>query len=121
MKKKKILKFIRNLLIIFFGSSILSVIALRFIPVYFTPLMFIRTAHAVRQGPIYAGQKSDGSFGYQDNYSPEAWLASESFVQNVSRNISQEKPGYLLHREKDLRDSRRERHRWPCREILPRW
>lgn len=44
--------------------------------------------YAVRQGPIYAGQKSDGSFGYQDNYSPEAWLASESFVQNVSRNIS---------------------------------
>ena len=34
------------------------------------------------------GKKSDGSFGYQDNYSPEAWLASESFVQNVSRNIS---------------------------------
>ena len=28
--------------------------------------------YAVRQGPIYAGQKSDGSFGYQDNYSPEA-------------------------------------------------
>jgi hypothetical protein len=24
--------------------------------------------YAVRQGPIYAGQKSDGSFGYQDNY-----------------------------------------------------
>ncbi len=44
--------------------------------------------YAVRQGPIYAGQKSDGNFGYQDNYSPEAWLASESFVQNISRNIS---------------------------------
>ena len=44
--------------------------------------------YAVRQGPIYAGQKSDGSFGYQDNYSPEAWLASESFVQNINRNIS---------------------------------
>ena len=44
--------------------------------------------YAVRQGPVYAGRKSDGSFGYQDNYSPEAWLASESFVQNISRNIS---------------------------------
>lgn len=50
MKKKKILKFIRNLLIIFFGSSILSVIALRFIPVYFTPLMFIRTAQQIIHG-----------------------------------------------------------------------
>lgn len=44
--------------------------------------------YAVREGPIYAGQKSDGSFGYQDNYSPEAWLASESFVKNVSKNMS---------------------------------
>ena len=44
--------------------------------------------YAVREAPIYAGQKSDGSFGYQDNYSPEAWLASESFVQNINRNIS---------------------------------
>lgn len=44
--------------------------------------------YAVRQGPIYAGEKSDGTFGYQDNYSPEAWLASESFVQNINRNIS---------------------------------
>lgn len=44
--------------------------------------------YAVREAPVYAGQKSDGSFGYQDNYSPEAWLAGESFVQNNSRNIS---------------------------------
>ncbi len=34
---------------------------------------------AVRQGPIFAGKKSDGTYGFQDNYSPEAWLASESF------------------------------------------
>ena len=44
--------------------------------------------YTVRQGPIYAGKKTDGSFGYQDNYSPEAWLASESFIQNINRNIS---------------------------------
>ncbi|MDL2309869.1 SusC/RagA family TonB-linked outer membrane protein, partial [Parabacteroides sp. OttesenSCG-928-B22] len=44
--------------------------------------------YAVRQGPIYAGQKSDGSFGYQDNYSPEAWMASPSFIHNLGRNIS---------------------------------
>ncbi|WP_201300976.1 TonB-dependent receptor [Sunxiuqinia indica] len=41
--------------------------------------------YAVREGPIYAGKKTDGSFGYQDNYSPEAWLASESF--NESNNV----------------------------------
>lgn len=44
--------------------------------------------YAVREGAIYAGQKTDGSFGYQDNYSPEAWLASESFVNNISKNLS---------------------------------
>lgn len=44
--------------------------------------------YAVRQPPITAGKKSDGSFGYQDDYSPEAWLASESFVNNISRKAS---------------------------------
>lgn len=34
----------------FFGSTILSVIAIRFIPVYFTPLMFIRTAQQIYDG-----------------------------------------------------------------------
>ena len=43
---------------------------------------------AVREGPIYAGQKTDGSFGYQDNYSPEAWLAGDSFYQSQSSNIA---------------------------------
>ena len=44
--------------------------------------------YSVRQGPIYAGRKTDGSFGYQDNYSPQAWMASPSFVHNLGRNIS---------------------------------
>lgn len=44
--------------------------------------------YAVREGPIYAGQKSDGSFGYQDNYSPEAWLAGESFIKDNDVNIT---------------------------------
>ena len=41
---------IRNLLLFFFGSSILAVIVLRFIPVYFTPLMFIRTTQQIIHG-----------------------------------------------------------------------
>jgi TonB-linked SusC/RagA family outer membrane protein len=39
---------------------------------------------AVREGPVYAGRKSDGTYGYQDNYSPEAWLASNSFYQGTN-------------------------------------
>jgi len=34
----------------FFASTILSVIAYRFVPVYFTPLMFIRCAQQVKSG-----------------------------------------------------------------------
>lgn len=44
--------------------------------------------YAVREAPIYAGRKSDGSFGYQDNYSPEAWLAGDSFTKNRANYVS---------------------------------
>lgn len=40
---------------------------------------------AVREGPIYAGKKSDGTYGYQDNYSPEAWLDSKSFTNRKNK------------------------------------
>lgn len=48
--KRKILKLVRNLLIIFFGLSMLTVVILRFVPVYFTPLMFIRTTQQIING-----------------------------------------------------------------------
>lgn len=46
-KIKKILKWV---VVVFFGSTILSVVALRFIPVYFTPLMFIRLGEQIAKG-----------------------------------------------------------------------
>lgn len=39
---KKIRTIIKWMVVAFFGTTILSVVALRFLPVYFTPLMFIR-------------------------------------------------------------------------------
>ena len=39
---KKIFKFIRWIVVAFFASTILSVVVLRFVPIFFTPLMFIR-------------------------------------------------------------------------------
>lgn len=42
---------------------------------------------AVREGPVFAGLKSDGTYGYQDNYSPEAWLSSPSFVNRKNKNF----------------------------------
>ena len=40
---KMFFRFIRKIIIFFFLASIISVILLRFVPVYFTPLMVIRT------------------------------------------------------------------------------
>lgn len=47
---KKFRAIIRWTLAAFFGSTILAVVALRFLPVYFTPLMFIRCYQQVCDG-----------------------------------------------------------------------
>lgn len=47
---KRVFIWIRNLLIFFFVSSILAVVAYKFIPVYYTPLMFIRMFEQKMEG-----------------------------------------------------------------------
>ena len=47
---KKIRAIIRWTVVAFFGSTIIAVVALRFLPVYFTPLMFIRCYQQVCAG-----------------------------------------------------------------------
>lgn len=47
---KRMLIWCRNLLIFLFVSSILAVVAYKFIPVYYTPLMFIRVYEQFRDG-----------------------------------------------------------------------
>lgn len=47
---KRIRNIIRWMVVAFLGSTILSVVALRFVPVWFTPLMFIRVAQQVAEG-----------------------------------------------------------------------
>lgn len=44
-------------------------------------------AFAVREPSVYAGKKSDGTYGYQDDFAPEAWLASESFANRKNNNL----------------------------------
>ena len=46
----KLRAIIRWILVAFFGSTILAVVALRFLPVYFTPLMFIRCYQQIEDG-----------------------------------------------------------------------
>ena len=47
---QKIKRTIKWIVVAFFASTILSVVALRWLPVYFTPLMFIRLAQQVDEG-----------------------------------------------------------------------
>ena len=47
---KKILRYTRNLLIFFFASTLLAVIVYRFMPVYVTPLMVIRSVQQIFSG-----------------------------------------------------------------------
>ena len=46
----KTIRIIRNILIVLFAGSILMVIAYRYIPVYFTPLMAIRYIEQIKDG-----------------------------------------------------------------------
>lgn len=43
--------------------------------------------YAVREPNTYAGKKSDGTYGYQDDYAPEAWMDSESFTNRKAKNF----------------------------------
>ncbi len=47
---KKVTRWIRNILIFFFTSTILSVVILKYIPVYVTPLMLIRAVEQMMDG-----------------------------------------------------------------------
>ena len=44
--------------------------------------------YSVREHPTTPGKKSDGYYGHQDNYAPEAYIDSESFVKNKTRNFA---------------------------------
>ena len=50
LMKKKIFKVLRWTAALFFGSTILSVVVLRVVPVFFTPLMFIRCGEQLLDG-----------------------------------------------------------------------
>lgn len=47
---KRIKWIIRWIVVAFFASTILSVVVLKFVPVFFTPLMFIRVAQQIKEG-----------------------------------------------------------------------
>jgi monofunctional biosynthetic peptidoglycan transglycosylase len=54
---QKLLKILRNILLIFFGVSILWTIIARFVPVLVTPLMLIRSAESLLDGEMPKNSK----------------------------------------------------------------
>jgi len=74
---KFIKKLISRIVVAFLASTILSVIALRFIPVWFTPLMFIRCAEQVKEGRDLRMTHHWVSLDKMSEHMPTAVIASE--------------------------------------------
>jgi monofunctional glycosyltransferase len=77
MVRKKIFHIIRNLIIVFFGSSILMTLIYRFVPVYITPLMVIRCGQQVMSGEDLTLKHTWVPFEKISKYLPMAVIASE--------------------------------------------
>ena len=80
----KILRFIRNLLLFFFVSTLLAVIIYRFVPVYVTPLMVIRSVQQIVSGDKPTCKHTWVSFDKISPHLPMAVIASEDnrFVEH---------------------------------------
>lgn len=70
-------RIIRWMVVAFFGSTILVVVALRFIPVYLTPLMFIRCAEQITNGESIKLHHHWVSLDKISRHMPVAVMASE--------------------------------------------
>lgn len=74
---KIVRKICKWILIGFFGSTILAVVACRFLPVYVTPLMFIRTAEQIFDGRSLSWHHEWKSLDKISKHLPVAVMASE--------------------------------------------
>lgn len=86
----KILKFIRNLFLIFFVTSIIWVVLARFIPVLVTPLMFIRSVEYIAEGEFPKNSKSWVPIEEISHNMVQAVVASEDnlFLQHYGFSIN---------------------------------
>lgn len=71
------MRYARNLLIFFFASTILAVIVYRFMPVYVTPLMVIRSVQQLASGDKPTWKHTWVSFDKISPHLPMAVIASE--------------------------------------------
>ncbi len=74
---KKVLRIVRTVIILFFVSSIGLTIIARFVPVYITPLMIIRSVEAIADGKSPKNSKQWVSIEHISPYMIQAVIASE--------------------------------------------
>ena len=70
-------RILRIVVVFFFASTILAVVAYRFVPVYFTPLMFIRAAEQIGNGEEVKMHHTWVELDDMSKYMPVAVIASE--------------------------------------------
>ena len=77
IRLKIVSRIFRWMVVAFFGSTILAVVLLRFLPVYFTPLMFIRCVEQVKDGESLKMHHHWVSLDEISRHMPVAVMASE--------------------------------------------
>jgi len=77
--KQKLLIYLRNLVIFFFASSLISVIVYRFVPVYITPLMVIRCVQNAWNGEDVRVLKKWTPIEEMPDYLIKATIVSEDY------------------------------------------
>jgi len=75
--KKKIVHLLRNLILFFFTSTFVAVIVYRFVPVYITPLMVIRTVQQIFSGEEIRWKHKWVTLNKISPHLPMAVIASE--------------------------------------------
>ena len=97
--KTKVWKIVRWGVSLFFASTILAVVVLRFIPVYFTPLMFIRCFQQVAEGKSITLHHHWVPIDEISEHLPVAVMASEDQQMGLIYNAELEQ-GYLVVRSR---------------------
>ncbi|WP_373886423.1 monofunctional biosynthetic peptidoglycan transglycosylase [Segatella bryantii] len=77
MMKKKIFVILRWMVALFFSTTILAVVIYRFLPIYFTPLMFIRCGEQLADGKSLTMHHHWVSMDKISEHMPVAVMASE--------------------------------------------
>ena len=88
---KTVSRWIRNILIFFFTSTILAVVILKYIPIYITPLMLIRCVEAVIDGETPAISHRWVPLDHISHNLPQAVMASEDnlFLKHKGFDLEQ--------------------------------